>query len=78
MYDNQGCIALAKNPTHHFCTKYIDVQHHFIKEKPKNQKICLKYYPTEVMIANVLTKPLAEDRHQTLTRAMGVETFEYL
>jgi hypothetical protein len=42
--DNQGCIALAKNPTHLSHTKHIDVQHHFIREKLKNQKICLKYY----------------------------------
>ena len=30
MCDNQGCIGLAKNPTHHSRTKHIDVQHHFI------------------------------------------------
>jgi len=28
--DNQGCIALSKNPTHHSHTKHIDIQHHFI------------------------------------------------
>ena len=30
MYDNQGCIVLAKNPMHHSRTKHIDSQHHFI------------------------------------------------
>ena len=25
MCDNQGCIVFAKNPTHHSCTKYINV-----------------------------------------------------
>ena len=30
-----------------------------------------KYYPTEDMIADVLTKPLVKDRHQALTNAMG-------
>jgi hypothetical protein len=30
MCDNQGCIAVAKNPKHHSRTKYIDVHHHFI------------------------------------------------
>ena len=29
------------------------------------------------MIADVLTKPLAKDRYQTLTRAMGLEAFDY-
>ena len=78
MCDNQGCIALAKNPTHHSCTKHIDVEHHFIKEKLENQKIYLKYYPTEDVIEDVLTKPLAKERHQTLTKAMGLEAFDYL
>ena len=37
----------------------------------------MKYCPTEDMIADVLTKPLANDRHQTLTKAIGLETFDY-
>ena len=77
MCDNQGCIALAKNPTHHSRTKHINVQHHFIREKLENQEICLKYCPTEDMIADMLTKPLAKDKHQTLTKAMGLEAFDY-
>ena len=32
MCDNQGCIALAKNPTYHSRTKPINVQHHFVKD----------------------------------------------
>ena len=78
MCDDQRCIALAKNPTHHSLIKYIDVQHHFIIEKLENQEICLKYYPVESMIADVLTKSLAKDRHQTLTKAMSLEAFDYL
>ena len=33
--NNQGCITLAKNPTHTSHIKHIDVQHHFIK-KPRD------------------------------------------
>ena len=40
--DNEGCIALAKNPTYYSRTKHINVQHHFIRKKLKNQEICLK------------------------------------
>ena len=61
MYDNQGCITLAKNPIHHSRTKHIHVKHHFIKEKLINQEICLKYCPTEDMLADVLIKPLANE-----------------
>jgi hypothetical protein len=28
--DNQGAIALAKNPVYHARTKLIEVQHHFV------------------------------------------------
>jgi hypothetical protein len=74
--DNQGCIQLAKNPMHHFRTKYIDIQHHFIREKLETEEICLSYCPTEHMIADVLTKALAKDRHHSLSRAMGLEVFD--
>ena len=30
------------------------------------------------MIAEVLTKALAKDRHQTLTNIMGLEAFDFL
>ena len=29
------------------------------------------------MIVDVLTNPLAKDRQQALTKAMGLETFDY-
>ena len=32
----------------------------------------------EDMIAYVLSKPLAKDRHQTTTTVMGLEAFDYL
>ena len=59
MCDNQGCIALAKNPKHHSRTKHIDVQHHFICEKVEEEVIELRYCPTQEMVADVLTKALA-------------------
>jgi len=78
MCDNQGCIALAKNPTHHSRTKHIDIQHHFIREKLESGEIGLKYCPTQDMVADVLTKALAKERHQNLTRSMGLRVLDYL
>lgn len=37
MYDNQGSMALAKNPMNHDRSKHIDVQHHFVREYIKNK-----------------------------------------
>ena len=77
MCDNQGCILLAKNPTHHSRTKHIDVQHHFIREKLDGGEICLEYCPTQDMVADVLTKALAKERHQMLTKEMGLRGCNY-
>ena len=76
MCDNQGCITLAKNPTHHSRTKHIDVQHHFIRVKLEEGTIALMYCPTQEMVADVLTKALARPRHEGLTKTMGLVTFD--
>ena len=31
--DNQGAIALTKNPEFHKHTKHIDIRYHFVREK---------------------------------------------
>ena len=66
MCNNQGCIAFAKNPTHHSCTKQINVQHHFIWEKLGEGEISLKCCPMEDMITCMLTKTRAYGKHQGL------------
>ena len=72
MCDNQGCIALAKNPTHHSRTKHIDVQYHFIWEKVEDEVIELEYCPTQCMIADVLTKGLGKAKHVEFISSMGL------
>ena len=57
--DNQGAIALAKNPQYHAWTKHIAIQHHYVREVVKAGKIKIEYIPTNKMLANGLTKPLA-------------------
>ena len=75
MCDNQGSISLAKNPTHHSRTKHIDVQYHFIREKLEIGVIQLEYCPTSHMLEDVLTKGLAQDRHERLVIAFGLKGF---
>lgn len=57
--DNQGCIALAKDPIGHRRTKHIDVRYHYIRQLVTYGKTTVAYIPTEDMIADVLTKPLS-------------------
>ena len=70
--DSQGAIALSKNPEHHKRTKHIDIQHHYVREQVEAGSVVLPHIGTELMVADVLTKPLAADRHAELAGKMGV------
>ena len=55
--DNQGSIALVKNPVNHEKTKHIDIKHHFVREKFSQGIIDIMYIPTNDNIADLTTKP---------------------
>ena len=70
--DNQGCIALAKNPVYHARTKHIDIKFHFLREKVIHEVIALEYKPTEEMIADGFTKALPRDKHSKFIIGLGM------
>ena len=51
--DNQGTIAVARNPISHNRTKHIDIKFHYIRAL-ENGVIDLMYCPTEQMAADIL------------------------
>ena len=73
MEDNQGALAVAKNPIAHTRTKHIDIRYHFIREAVRDQKFNLCYCPTKKMLADLLTKPLPKEQFEVLRQAMGME-----
>jgi hypothetical protein len=70
--DNQGAIALTKNPTFHARTKHIDIRHHFLREKYEAKEIAIAYCGTNTMVADILTKALAKDKHEGFVSGMGL------
>ena len=70
--DNQGTIALAENPIHHARTKHLDVQLQFVRNSIENGVIELKYCPTDVMLADIMTKALAKEKHASMRRMIGM------
>jgi hypothetical protein len=68
--DNHICIALCKNTVTTGHNNHIDVKMYFCREKRESDEIVVKYCPTEVMLADALTKPLTADMHGQLTKAI--------
>jgi hypothetical protein len=71
--DNQGSIALAKNPGDHPRTKHIALRYHFIRFTITNGSINLDYVPTGEMAADGLTKSLTGVKHEHFVRMLGME-----
>ena len=60
--DNQGAIALAKNPVNHKRSKHIDIKYHFVRDEIIMKRLCVKYISTEENVADILTKPVSSKR----------------
>ena len=58
--DSQSTIELAKNPSHNSRTKHIDIKLHHVRNAVATKKINLQYWPTQEMIADLLTKETLE------------------
>ena len=54
--DNQGAIALSKNPVSRQRCKHIDIKYNFLRQVLISGKIDIVYCQTEHMVADILTK----------------------
>ena len=70
MEDNQGCIALARNPVMHQRSKHIDIKYHFNRESVEAGVVDPKYVPTKENLADVFTKSLNRPAFQYLRDQM--------
>lgn len=71
--DNQGAIALSRNPEFHARTKHIDTQYHFTREKVESGEVKWEYLPTRQQIADGLTKPLPRNAFEDFRKKLGLE-----
>lgn len=60
--DNQGTIALTKNPVNRQRYNCIDVKYHFIRGVVTTGKVILEYCPSDKIIADLLTKPATKQK----------------
>ena len=71
--DNQGSIALAKNPEFHKRTKHIDIRYHFVREKVEDGQVLLQYCATKDMKADMMTKPIPAVQIENLRNILGIQ-----
>ncbi|GIL78814.1 hypothetical protein Vretifemale_8246 [Volvox reticuliferus] len=74
MVDSQGAMDLGNNPITLPRSKHIDVQHHMVRERIASGEVVLKYCTTERMVADTLTKALAEAKFVWCRKEMGLDT----
>ena len=72
MCDNQGAIMLTMNNKFHPCTKHIDIRYHFIQLAVDEDKVIPIYFPTDSMVADMFTKPLACPKLQKFVKMVGL------
>ena len=70
--DNQGTMALAKNPTFHTRTKHIDTKYHFSREQVKSGTVELEYLCTDEMVADALTKAVSRCKSEEFARGINL------
>ncbi|KAI5344393.1 hypothetical protein L3X38_012270 [Prunus dulcis] len=57
--DNKTAIAIEHDPMQHDCTKHVEVDQHFVKEKLDAKIISFPFISSEYQLADVLTKAVS-------------------
>ena len=73
--DNKSAIDLAKNPVSHGRSKHIETKFHFLRDQVCRGRIGLHHCPTEVQVADILTKGLKTERFFMLRKMLNIVCF---
>lgn len=71
-------IALVTNPNSNKRSKHFAVKCAFVNDLIEKNQVDIHYCPTDLMLADILTKALAPDQHLRLTRLMGMRSLAKL
>ena len=76
--DNQGAIALTENFSNKPRTKHLELRHHFVRQLVMQGMIKIFYCPTQLQLADCMTKQLPERAcNDHYPRLMGETTDDF-
>ena len=61
--DSTGAISIARDPVKHELTKHIGVDAFYVRAAVQDQVIALQYVPSELQLADFLTKAQTRAQH---------------
>ena len=70
--DNNGAVAQAKEPRSHHRSKHVLRKYHLIREFVGNKDVKIDRVPTDENIADPLTKPLSQKKHDSHAHSYGI------
>jgi len=74
--DAQATLKLLKNPVYHERTKHIATKVHYVRQQIEEGIVNFVYIPTEVQVADALTKPVPSSKLEFCRIKMGLEKLQ--
>ena len=70
--NNQGALALVKNPYLYERLKYINISYYFIRDLVEKRRLEITYILTQDITADGITKPLGRVAYKKFRRQLGL------
>jgi hypothetical protein len=65
---------MSVNPVFHACTKHVEIDFHFVRDRVANKSLVVRFVPSSDQIVDVLTKPLVSAKFHNFCYKLNVRS----